>query len=262
MPSHDAIGGSASVVTSRQPFRIRGRYFTAVALRPEVEWPDATFYDALDAQLRQTPQFFAKAPLIIDLARVPGLAGGAPLAALVDALRSRDLLPFAVQHPTAAQAASAAEMGLITVTIGRDSPVKLDRAPRGESPAQTQQTEQPQTTAQPEPAEPANLIIDRPVRSGQTVIAERGDLTVLGPVSSGAELIAAGSIHVYGPLRGRAMAGVYGDESARIFCQRLDAELLAIAGLYRTSENLEHEVRNRQVQVCLRDERLCVEVLG
>ena len=81
-------------------------------------------------------------------------------------------------------------------------------------------------------------------------------------VSSGAELIARGNIHVYGLLRGRAMAGAEGDESARIFCQRLDAELLAVAGLYRTSENLEPELLNRPVQVFLQDERLCVEALG
>lgn len=252
VPSHDAIGGSASAALSRQPFRIRGRYFTAVALRPEAERPDAAFFAALDAQLRQTPKFFAKAPLIVDLAKVPGLSPRETLNDLVEGLRRRDLLPFGVQNATAAQAAAAAEIGLISVTTGRDSPVKLDRGEGGATSA----------GAQAEAVAPANLIVDRPVRSGQTVISERGDLTVIGPVSSGAELIAAGSIHVYGPLRGRAMAGVYGDGAARIFCQKLDAELLAIAGLYRTSENLEHEVRNRTTQVTLRDERLCVEVLG
>ena len=100
------------------------------------------------------------------------------------------------------------------------------------------------------------------MRSGQTVYAERGDLTIVGPVSSGAEIVASGSIHVYGPLRGRAIAGAHGDETARIFCQSLDAELLAIAGLYRTSESIQDELRQRSVQVVLNNDRLDVEAFG
>ena len=100
------------------------------------------------------------------------------------------------------------------------------------------------------------------VSSGQIVVAERGDLTVIGSVSSGAELAAAGSIHIYGAMRGRAMAGVHGDETARIFCQSLHAELLAIAGLYRTSESIGDEFRNRSVQVFLDKEKLRMEALG
>ena len=84
---------------------------------------------------------------------------------------------------------------------------------------------------------------------------------VVAPVSSGAELIAHGNIHVYGRLRGRALAGVNGDRSARIFCQSLDAELIAIAGLYRTSEDLGPEVRKQRIQAFLREDTLCVEAL-
>ena len=105
-------------------------------------------------------------------------------------------------------------------------------------------------------------MLTRPVRSGQVIVAERGDLTVIGPVSSGAELVAAGSIHVYGPLRGRAIAGVHGEESARIFCQSQNAELLAVAGLYRTSESIDDELRNRSVQVYLDKDKLRMEALG
>ena len=104
-------------------------------------------------------------------------------------------------------------------------------------------------------------LITDPVRSGQKVFADRGDLVVVGPVSSGAELVAVGNIHVYGALRGRALAGVNGDETARIFCQSLEAELLAIAGLYRTSEDLEAGIRKARIQAFLKDDRLAVEPL-
>src|SRR5581483_7148731 len=84
---------------------------------------------------------------------------------------------------------------------------------------------------------PRSLLIDRPVRSGQTVVCEDGDITVVGAVASGAEVIAGGSIHVYGPLRGRAIAGGHAGKDARIFCRSLEAELVAIGGVYRTAES-------------------------
>ena len=105
------------------------------------------------------------------------------------------------------------------------------------------------------------VLITEPVRSGQKIVAERGDLVVCASVGSGAELVAVGNIHVYGALRGRALAGVNGDETARIFCQHLDAELLAIAGLYRTSEDLGPDIRKQRVQAFLQDEKLVVEAL-
>ncbi|WP_311735000.1 septum site-determining protein MinC [Alloyangia mangrovi] len=142
----------------------------------------------------------------------------------------------------------------------RPQRVFQDRAPAPEA--------QPAPAAEPEPAPipqrvaPENKIVTMPVRSGQTVIADKGDLTVVGPVSSGAELFAAGNIHVYGRMRGRAFAGIDGDENARIFCQSLDAELLAIAGLYRTSDSLGADVRHKMVQIYLEDERLIVAPFG
>jgi septum site-determining protein MinC len=99
------------------------------------------------------------------------------------------------------------------------------------------------------------------VRSGQRIFADRGDLIVSASVSSGAELIAHGNIHVYGALRGRALAGVNGERAARIFCQSLEAELIAIAGLYLTSDDLDPAARRQRVQAFLRDEALCVQPL-
>ena len=94
------------------------------------------------------------------------------------------------------------------------------------------------------------LVIDQPVRSGQQIYS-RGDLIVLAPVSTGAELLAEGHIHVYNTLRGRALAGVRGDQSARIFCQKLDAELVSIAGIYRVAEDLPEQHRKQAVHITL-----------
>lgn len=119
----------------------------------------------------------------------------------------------------------------------------------------------------PKPAEArpeagaASVIVTEPVRSGQRIYADRGDLVVMAPVSSGAELIAHGNIHVYGPLRGRALAGVNGDKTARIFCQSLEAELVAIAGLYRTSDDMPADLRNKRAQAFLQDDTLKIEPL-
>lgn len=238
----------AGAMTTVRPIQFRGRFLTAVALRLEGGPPDDAFYEALDEQLRQTPNFLVDAPLIIDLGQTSGMTQSDDLKRLVENLRARKLSAFGVQNATPEQTVTASEAGLISVTTGHDAPLNADRgrSRRGVAKAQA----------------PKTRIVTSPVRSGQTVVADQGDLIVVGPVASGAELIAKGNIHIYGPLRGRAMAGVHGDESARIFCQSLDAELLAVAGLYRTSENLEHDVLKRSVQIFLQDERLCVEVLA
>jgi len=114
------------------------------------------------------------------------------------------------------------------------------------------------------PASPArdrestSLVVESPVRSGQAIFFPNGDVTVLGPVGSGAEVIAGGSIHIYGALRGRAMAGTSGNRNARIFCQRLEAELMAIDGYYRTAEDLDAKLRNKPVQAWLTGETLMI----
>jgi septum site-determining protein MinC len=115
-----------------------------------------------------------------------------------------------------------------------------------------------QTAAPEAQDEPTSLVIDSPIRSGQTVIFPHGDVTVLGSVASGSEIVAGGSIHVYGTLRGRAMAGSKGDTRARIFCRNNEAELLAINGYYRTAEELEADTRCQPVQSWLEDGVLMV----
>jgi septum site-determining protein MinC len=109
--------------------------------------------------------------------------------------------------------------------------------------------------------EPTSLLIESPIRSGQSIIFPYGDVTVLGAVSSGAEVVAGGSIHVYGALRGRAMAGSMGNGRARIFCSKNEAELISIDGYYRTAEEMDASLRNRAAQCWLQDSVLSIAAL-
>jgi septum site-determining protein MinC len=252
--AHGTQAAAGQAVASVRPLQIRGRSLTAVALHLAGPADDG-FFAALDARLRQTPLFFENAPLVIDLAEAESLAGPAEISRLAEALRGRRLSVFGVQNATPEQCEAARKAGLIVLPAGRD--VGLERV------SQPVPARSPRSRVEP-PAPPAaeTRLITQPVRSGQTVFADRGDLVVIGPVSSGAEVIATGNIHIYGRLRGRALAGVNGDASARIFCHALDAELLAIAGLYRTSETLGEDIPRDFVQVYLDGEKLCVEPLG
>jgi septum site-determining protein MinC len=113
----------------------------------------------------------------------------------------------------------------------------------------------------PQRQELSSLLIETPIRSGQSVIFPYGDVTVLGSVSSGAEIVAGGSIHVYGALRGRAMAGSMGDTRARIFCNKNEAELVSIDGYYRTAEEMDASLRDRPAQCWLKDRVLSIAAL-
>ncbi len=267
MQPNVARGAARPANVAVEPIQIRGRFLTAVALKVTAP-PTEAFYAGLDARLTQTPHFFDDAPVILDLSEAGGDLAGGDVIGLVEALRSRDLAVFGVQEAAEGLAAAARSMGLVALSGGRDAPL---RGTARKDPAAAIETrrraiadrEAAKAAPAPAAAEPvANMVITSPVRSGQTIVAEKGDLTVIGNVSSGAELVAMGNIHIYGRLKGRAMAGANGDEAARIFCTDLDAELLAVAGLYRTNENIGPEVRRRSVQVFLEDERLRIEPLG
>ena len=224
------------------PFQIRSRSVTAVVLQISGA-ADNDFYAALDGKLEQAPRFFTHAPFVLDLERA-GLARSGDFTGLLRELRARKLAVIGVQNGAIEQNAAAAAAGRMTLPGAREAPL----------------TEPP--AAEPAPASPAaSMLICEPVRSGQRILADRGDLIVVAPVGAGAELIAHGNIHVYGSMRGRALAGVNGDLSARIFCQSLEAELIAIAGLYKTSEDLGPSVWKGRVQAFLDQDSLCVESL-
>ena len=212
---------------------------------PVIGAADDPFYAALDALLQKTPHFFADAPLVLDVERADGVQTLDDFQALLRNLRDRKLTPIGIQNPSARQVAEGAAAGLTTLPAGRATSLEHKRRPAPEA-------------AKPPERRRTSKLVSEPVRSGQR-IASDGDLIVVASVGSGAELVAHGNVHVYGRLRGRALAGVNGDRTARIFCRRLEAELIAIAGLYRTSENLEADVVGKSVQAFLQDDALCIE---
>jgi septum site-determining protein MinC len=221
--------------------------------------------------LAQTPHFYANAPFVLDLDHVTG-GPAFDFINLTRELRNRKITLMGVQNGTIAQNKAALHAGLITLPSGTDvlpdSRKRKDATAENDAPAASPEREASADKESPaaelsttEGADAAALIVTDPVRSGQRIFAERGDLVVVASVSPGAELIARGNIHVYGALRGRALAGVNGDRGARIFCQGLEAELIAIAGLYKISDAIEASLRGRRVQAFLEEGRMRVEPL-
>jgi septum site-determining protein MinC len=238
-------------ISPQQSIRFRGRSFLAFALTPEP--PVADWLTELDKWTRNSPGFFAGKAVILDLAAVK--LSESAIAHLVDQLSERGIRIMGLE-------------GADPTTLGpKVPPVLLSGRPGGEerasdtpSPAAPGAPGAPGTAA-PQRQEPASMLIETPIRSGQSVIFPFGEVTVLGSVASGAEIVAGGSIHVYGTLRGRAMAGSMGNARARIFCSRNEAELLAIDGYYQTAENMDPSLRGRSVQVWLEAAGLNVEAL-
>lgn len=188
------------------------------------------------------PDFFDNDPLVIELSQLPADAAVLDFEALLALLRPYRVAPIAVRGGQPAQMAAASAAGLVLAPDARISTAAPPAPARSKAPA---------PAADVAPA-PGALVIDKPLRSGQQVYARGRDLVVLSMVNAGAEVIADGHIHVYAPLRGKAMAGARGNTDARIFALSLEPELLSIAGIYRTSENpLPPEVTGHPTQVRL-----------
>ena len=218
--------------------RFRGRSFLAFALTPEP--PVADWLGELDKWARNSPGFFVGKPVILDLAAIT--LSEPAIGHLIGQLSERGVRIMGLEgiEPSA-------------ITSTRLPPVLLGGRSGGEGSGAVaaQVAELPASAPPAKRPEPTSLVLENPIRSGQSVIFPFGDVTVLGSVASGSEVVAGGSIHVYGALRGRAMAGSMGDSRARIFCSRNEAELLAIDGYYRTAEDMGADLRGRAVQACL-----------
>jgi septum site-determining protein MinC len=239
-------------MSATEAFTLKGRMATLSVL--EIIDPGRLF-DQLDQRLAQVPGFFDGMPLVV----MPGPGvdfSHEGFAALIDGLRERGLLPVAGSGLPAAVAA-AAGLGVMRNPAGHERAEKPSPANNGAATAATGQTP---AGARDNPRSPARRV-DQPVRSGQQIYARGGDLVVTAPVSAGAEVMADGHVHIYGPLRGRALAGVQGDRDARIFCQSLEAELVAVAGQYRLSEQLPVPLRGKPAMMGLQQDELQVEAL-
>ncbi|CAN1603328.1 septum site-determining protein MinC [Pseudomonas mediterranea] len=186
----------------------------------------------LAAKVAQAPNFFSNAPLVLALDKLPAHEGSVDLPGLMRVCRQHGLRTLAIR---------ASRIEDIAAAIAVDIPVLPPSGARERllEPAPAEAARKPEKPPVPE-VKPTRVITS-PVRGGQQIYAQGGDLVVVSSVSPGAELLADGNIHVYGPMRGRALAGVKGDTKARIFCQQLSAELLSIAGQYKVSEDLRRD---------------------
>lgn len=216
--------------------------------------PDLKFIgNELEQRLSTAPDFFRNAPVIIDLGELDPAGEPLDFTALLERLRGLGLVPVGIRggNPLQQYAAQAAKLAVL-------AEIKADHHATAAPTA---------GSGQPKPAPPTaksaarTKLVDHPVRSGQRIYAAGSDLIVLAQVSPGAEILADGHIHIYGSLKGRALAGVQGDLEARIFCSDLQAELIAIGGHYQVSENLDDTVRGRPVQVHLADNSLIIDRL-
>lgn len=222
---------TAAATRPRQPIRFRGRSFLALVLAPEA--PLADWIGRLDGWLERSPAFFSGRAVVLDLS---GLTPSRDeIATIIADLNARNIRIMAVE---------GVEEGLLGLGLppvingGRESVGLVDTPPKKAAPAAVKE-------------EPPSLLIDEPIRSGQCIAYPRGDVIVVGSVASGAEIVAGGSIHIYGALRGRAIAGSTGNPKARIFCRKFEAELLAIDGLYKTADDVDPDYRGRALQAWL-----------
>lgn len=189
----------------------------------------------LSTIIEKAPNYFLNAPIILDCTAIEKTTEEFNIKQVCDVLRELNI------RPIAARGALAQDV----------LPILSDKL---KTASQTPKTKEPERAR--------TLVISKPVRAGTQIYAKDSDLIVLVPVNAGAEIIADGHIHVYAPLRGRALAGAQGDTTARIFCKELDAELISIAGTYLTKENIKTmDISENMVQVFLQDKTLCVEAI-
>lgn len=234
--------------------------------------------EEMRSRVQRAPNMFGRAAVVIDFGGLSQTPDAATAQALLEGLRAAGVLPVALAYGTSETERLSQALGLPLLAKFRASyergeggealaaapapaPVKRETAPApvAAEPAKTARSASASAAAAAAPS--VGLIQSTPVRSGQQIYADNRDLTVLTTVGAGAEVIADGSVHIYGPLRGRALAGAQGNTKARIFCREFFAELVAIAGHYKVLEDIPKELRGKAVQIWLEDEQIKIAAL-
>jgi septum site-determining protein MinC len=232
---------------------VQGAVFTVMVVRA-AQLRDPGFDAELAEQVRRSPRFFLNAPVVLDLKGAADFTRDTEFADAKEILSRHTLTLIGVQNSLPAQADAAAAAALASFAPNATQPSR----PRVAELAPAAPAPQPQSQASRGPVAAKSLLVTQPVRSGTQIYARGADLVVTAPVSAGAEIMADGNIHVYAALRGRALAGAVGDAEARIFCSRLEAELVSIAGNYLVSDQIPPEHRGLAVQIALVDDRLTI----
>lgn len=239
---------------SETNFQFKGSVVTTILLEIS-HFDEMSLISAIENKVEQAPHFFQMAPVIIDLSKLDQIINLDEFNRLLLHLKNLGLSPIGWRCNDANQPAWKAEASLPIL------PASKTRSTRLENRANQDKSNQDvviKTVVEEKRVAQSSKIINKPIRSGQQVYAE-GDLIILSSVSAGAEVLADGSIHVYGALRGRALAGVKGDSNARIFCRSMEAELVSIAGNFILSDTLQNVLWKESAQVLLSDENIKVE---
>jgi len=259
-----------SVVRQRQSLMFRARSYMTFSVMPRP--PIAEWLSDLDLSLEASKGFFAGYPIVLNLSAVNLSPNG--IMQLIANLEERNIRVLGIEGldpavpalglpPLMRGGRDSSALVLPDVSgaaaVSEVSGVSGNAAAPAQTPAAAAATAAAAAAAK---REPASLLIEAPVRSGQTIVFIDGDITVLGSVGSGAEIVAGGSIHVYGTLRGRALAGASGNAKARIFCHRVEAELLAIDAYYKTAEDIDDALRRGPAQAWLEGETLKISALN
>lgn len=220
----------------------------------------ARLVQEMHERVARAPKLFGRAAVILDFGGLSQTPDTATAQALLDGLREAGVLPVALAYGTSEIEQLSVQLGLPLLAKFRAQYESTDAAPAAS----------PRRAPDPAPAPPPPAAVAAPqpgrmqlgtVRSGQQLYAENCDLTVLSTVGAGAEVIADGSIHIYGTLRGRALAGAKGNEGARIFCRDFHAELVAIAGRYKVLDDIPDNLRGKAVQVWLEQDQIMIAAL-
>lgn len=242
------------VLSQPRPIRLKGRSFLALSLTPEL--PFNEWLAGLDDLAARSAGFFLRKPAVLNLEGLD--IDRAQLRGLVEELSKRNVRIMGLEGARASLLDADLPPAMFDGRPAADFEAPV--AKEGQEPAAETAAEVPLAAERGQPV--PSMVVTQPVRSGQSLIFTEGDVTVVGSVASGAEIVAGGSIHVYGTLRGRVMAGTMGNSSARIFCNKLEAELIAIDGFYKTAEDLDPGLRGRAVQMWLEGDKIEAEPLG
>lgn len=236
---------------SNKAFQLKGSLFTLTVLHL-LNTDMHSFAEQLTQLIKQTPKFFYRMPIVFDLQKLAANNDTINWPALIQCLRENNIIPVGIRGGTTEQQDAAVNAGLAILPMTKTEGAEIKPETPKAKPVATKTTV---VNYQ------GSKLITQPVRSGQQIYAKNADLIVLAPVSRGAELIADGHIHIYGALRGRALAGVNGNQDARIFCQNLDAELVSIAGHYWVSEDLQTLKQKDNVSIFLESDRLHINTI-
>jgi septum site-determining protein MinC len=235
-----------------QTLKFRAQSLLAYVLEPVQ--PFADWFLALDAWLARSPTFFIARPVVLDMGVLE-----------ISLKEYRDLLSGLARRHIRVMAVENVDRGLVgphlppVLTGGRT----IDAPTLGEDEAAPATNQDPAPAADERtPERTESLIVDGNIRSGQSIMHPQGDVTIIGRVASGAEVVAGGSVHVYGALQGRVIAGISGSRSARIFCTEARPELLCIGGAYITAEDANPEMEGRSLEARLDGDELKLRILG